>query len=174
MGKRGRPRKYRHDIRCPECGSNWIVKNGKQKGKQTYLCKECLRRFTPEAERIHHSKSKREQAISMFCEGMPISAISRILDVNYTTVYSWIYREGQKAEEIVDKKIQQLQDQTFEKISFDEMWTYEKVRKGENRRDVWIWTAILEDKEKRFKKVMFVGDRDEETFLKNNEENTRE
>jgi hypothetical protein len=27
-GKRGRPRKYRHDIRCPECGSNWCVRNG--------------------------------------------------------------------------------------------------------------------------------------------------
>ena len=166
MGKRGRPRTYRHDIRCPECGSNWIVKNGKQKGKQTYLCRDCLRRFTPEAERIHHPKSKKKQAISMFCEGMPISAISRILGVKYTTTHSWIYRKGQEAKQLVEEKVQRLQNETFEKISFDEMWTYEKVRKGKNRQEVWIWTAVLEDKDKRFKKLMFVGNRDEESFLK--------
>lgn len=46
------------------------------------------------------------------------------------------------------------------------MWTYEKVRKGKNRQEVWIWTAVLEDKDKRFKNLMFVGNRDEESFLK--------
>ena len=29
-------------------------------------------------------------------------------------------------------------------ISFDEMWTYVGVRRGERRRSVWIWTAVVE------------------------------
>ena len=173
MKKRGRPRTYRHDIRCPECGSNWIVKNGKQKDKQTYLCRDCSRRFTPDAERIHHPKYKKRQSISMFCEGMSISALSRVLSVKYSTVYSWIYRMGQIAKELVDKKIEKLEEITFEKISFDEMWTYEKVRRGEKRQEVWIWSVVLEDENKRLRKMMFVGDRDSESFLKNNGKNAR-
>ena len=74
-----------------------------------------------------------------------------------------------KSKTISRQKNTQLQKQTFEKISFDEMGTYEKVRKGKNRQEVWIWTAVLEDKNKKLKKLMFVGDRDEGTFLKDNE-----
>jgi len=29
MRKRGRPRKYQENIRCPECDSNWFKKFGK-------------------------------------------------------------------------------------------------------------------------------------------------
>ena len=32
-----RPRSYRHDIRCIHCGSNWIINNGKDRGKQTVV-----------------------------------------------------------------------------------------------------------------------------------------
>jgi IS1 family transposase len=31
------------------------------------------------------------------------------------------------------------------KVSFDEMWTYVKYRKGEKRTSIWIWTAILHE-----------------------------
>ncbi len=30
-------RDYRHDLRCPHCGSNWMPKYGTSRGKQTYL-----------------------------------------------------------------------------------------------------------------------------------------
>jgi len=50
---------------CPECGSDAVVKDGKQWGKQTYLCKVCYRRFTPEAKHIFRPKHIKEQAIKM-------------------------------------------------------------------------------------------------------------
>ena len=162
----GRKRIYRHDIRCPECGSNWIVKNGKQKGKQTFLCKDCHRRFTPSAERIHHPRSKKEQAIKMFCEGTSMRAIARILDVSYNTVHTWIYRSGIRASNLLEKRLNNIGKEEVEKISFDEMWTYERVRKGKKRKSLWIWTAVIETKDKKIKKVLFVGDRSEESFLK--------
>jgi len=45
MGKGGGPRKYQEEIRCPECGSNWCKKFGKNTGKQRYKCNECGRHF---------------------------------------------------------------------------------------------------------------------------------
>ena len=32
-------------------------------------------------------------------------------------------------------------------ISFDEMWTYLGVRRGKKRRSVWIWTAVVEERD---------------------------
>ena len=36
-----RPRIYRHQARCPECGSNWMLKDGRSKGRQVYHCGDC-------------------------------------------------------------------------------------------------------------------------------------
>ena len=33
-----RPRVYRHVVRCPECGSNRMPKDGTSKGRQVYHC----------------------------------------------------------------------------------------------------------------------------------------
>jgi len=49
--RRGRPRIYRRNVKCPDCGSNWCKKNGHQNNKQRYKCNECGRVFTPEALR---------------------------------------------------------------------------------------------------------------------------
>ena len=34
-------------------------------------------------------------------------------------------------------------------VSFDEMWTYLGVRRGENRQSVWIWTAVEVNRNER-------------------------
>lgn len=49
-------------------------------------------------------------------------------------------------------------------ISFDEMWTYVGARRGEKRRDAWIWTAVVEEADGRRWGCFEVGDRSEETF----------
>ena len=86
----GRPRVYRKDMRCPHCGSNWCIKYGRANGKQTYRCKECHYRFTPEASRHVYPEHIKKQAVQMYNEGMSISAISRVLGVKLVTVYSGI------------------------------------------------------------------------------------
>ena len=37
-----RPRVYRRQARCPECGSNWMPKDGHSKGRQVYQCGDAL------------------------------------------------------------------------------------------------------------------------------------
>ena len=53
-----------------------------------------------------------------------------------------------------------------EVISFDEMWTYVGVRRGENRRSVWIWTAVVEESDGERWMDFEVGGRGRETFVK--------
>lgn len=49
-------------------------------------------------------------------------------------------------------------------ISFDEMWTYVEVRRGEKRQSVWIWTAVVEEWDGSRWSDFEVGGRDSATF----------
>ena len=93
-----KPRIYRHDpvsstgqaMRCPHCGSNWIPKDGRSRGKQTYRCGDRKYRFTPDGNRHYYSEEVKRQALSMYSEISSISAIARVLNVKLGTVCSWV------------------------------------------------------------------------------------
>ena len=85
-----RPRTYRHDLRCPHCGSNWTPKDGRSRGKQTYRCRDCHYRFTPEGNRHYYSATVKSQALDMYQEGTGITATGRVLGVKPATVFSWV------------------------------------------------------------------------------------
>ena len=85
-----RPRAYRDDICCRHCGSNWMVKNGKDREKQTFLCRKCKRRFTLNGKNPTRADSVKKIAYEMYANGVGVSAISRILDVKLGTVYTWV------------------------------------------------------------------------------------
>lgn len=51
-------------------------------------------------------------------------------------------------------------------ISFDEVWTYVGARRREKRREVWIWTAVVEEADGQRWGCFAVGDRSEATFLR--------
>ena len=44
------------------------------------------------------------------------------------------------------------------------MWSYVGARRGEERREAWIWTAVVEEADGRRWGCFEVGDRSEETF----------
>ena len=46
------------------------------------------------------------------------------------------------------------------------MWTYVGARRRGKRRDWWIWTAVVEERDGRRWVDFEVGDRGEETFLR--------
>ncbi len=87
-------RTYRHDLRCPHCGSNWLPKAGLPRGKQTYRCGDCAYRFTPDGNRSYHSAQTMDRAMAMYTEGSSIAAISRVMDVKAVTVASWVKKGG--------------------------------------------------------------------------------
>ncbi len=45
-GLAGGPRKYRSDMLCPHCGSEWVSRNGYRDGKQRFECQQCKKHFT--------------------------------------------------------------------------------------------------------------------------------
>lgn len=77
-------------IVCPDCGSSRVVKNGKRKGVQRYLCKACNRRFTSFTGTLFENNSMPwtfwVEAVYSLCNGMPIKRfqdeINRIIVTN--------------------------------------------------------------------------------------------
>ena len=69
-----RSRVYRHDVRCPDCGSKWTPKDGHSRGEQTYRCRDCQHRFTPEGNRHYFPEAVKRQALDMYAEGAGITA----------------------------------------------------------------------------------------------------
>ncbi len=51
-------------------------------------------------------------------------------------------------------------------IALDEMWTYLGARKEEKRNDLWVWTAMVEERGGSGWIDFEVGGRDEATFLR--------
>jgi len=132
------------------------------------LCKVCYRRFTPNASKKHRPKSVKLQAIKLYLNGMSINAISKVLQIPYMTVWTWINKEGQKADKKVMRELERLKRQGKVKaISIDEMWSYV----GTKGNEVWIWSVVVELRDGTIKKFLFAGDRSLGTFLKYTSEN---
>ena len=61
-----RLRVYRHDIRCPDCGSNWMRKNGFTNGRQAYLCGDCQRGGAPGGAYCRPGKELKVPGVAMY------------------------------------------------------------------------------------------------------------
>ena len=85
-----RPCVYRHDVRCPECGSNWMPEGGASESRQAYHCRDCGRRTIPDAACQRPSAADQERALAMYQEGNSLSAVARIFGVNVQAVSQWV------------------------------------------------------------------------------------
>ena len=93
-----RQRVYRHDIRCPDCGSNWMRKDGFNNGRQTYSCGDCRRRYTPGGAYRRPGPAVKERGLDMYCEGASLSAIGRVLGYSAPAVLGWVKQGAPGAE----------------------------------------------------------------------------
>lgn len=87
-------------MNCSYCDSENVIKYGKYKDTQYYLCKDCKHRFAS-ADRIpkmQNSTKTIADALNMYYEGMSLAEIRRNLiqqDGNYisrVTAYNWVDR----------------------------------------------------------------------------------
>jgi transposase-like protein len=82
---------------CPYCQSKHIVKNGKHKGNQRYLCKVCNRNFIYSTGTALQGIKKRSQFEEyksiMFNEGfVPLKTMSSRLDISAQTAFDWRHK----------------------------------------------------------------------------------
>jgi transposase-like protein len=78
-------------VECLRCGSVNIVRNGKQKGRQYYQCKDCGKAFTETASSAiahsHSSKTVWKQVIQDTVEGISLDKTAEALDLSHSTVF---------------------------------------------------------------------------------------
>ena len=85
---------------CNNCDSSNVIKYGKYKDTQYYLCKDCGRRFASgdRIPKMQNSTKTIADALNMYYEGMSLAEIRRNLiqqDGNYIsriTAYNWVDR----------------------------------------------------------------------------------
>ena len=83
-------------IKCPECKSTHVNKNGRKAGKQNHICIDCGRQFIEgyEAQRGYSEEVKRE-CLTMYVNGMGFRAIERIKGVHHTSIINWVKQVGE-------------------------------------------------------------------------------
>jgi len=79
-----------NQISCPDCGCIDLVKNGKQQGKQEFMCLEpnCKRQFREDYSYNAYDENIRSKVVIMSQNGSGIRDISRVLNIATKTVMS--------------------------------------------------------------------------------------
>jgi hypothetical protein len=116
-------------MQCHECGSTSISKNGKQRGKQNYLCKSCRRQFieTYDPPSKYSDEFKRE-CLKMYVNGMGFRGIEPVKEVHHTTVITWVKQIGELLPDAYDP------DVPPEVGELDELETFVGSKSGETPR----------------------------------------
>ena len=77
-------------MKCPNCNSNLLWKNGRHRGKQRYKCFECGRQFIEFYKPPGYDLQIKEKCLKMYVNGMGFRAIERVTGVHLSTVISWV------------------------------------------------------------------------------------
>ena len=92
---------------CKHCGSKNLRRNGFNRGKQRYFCKDCNKNQVAGDDRQKYSESVKNAALTMYTEGCGFRSIARMLrqifpiEIYYQLVIYWI----KKAEALSNSKV---------------------------------------------------------------------
>ncbi len=125
---------------CKYCLSKSVIKYGKYKDTQYYLCKSCGKKFSnPDAiPKMQYSTSKVADAISMYFEGMSLKEIRRnfiqqhndyISDV---TVLNWVNRFTDLAVTESKRYIPNV----------GSVWVADETVLSVGHKNIWLWDII--------------------------------
>jgi AcrR family transcriptional regulator len=75
---------------CPACQSDRVAKNGRQQGKQRYVCKECRRQFLDRYTPRGYPQEVRQKCLDLYAQGIGFREVERRTGVNCNTVINWV------------------------------------------------------------------------------------
>ena len=110
--------------------------------------------------------------MKMRAEGMILSATARVIGASAPTVSEWV-KKGAKKEALAQERLTRfLSRRTSGRrsgvrasiVAFDDMWTYLGIRGGKGRKDLWMWTAVVEERDGVRWRMHEVGSRDVSAF----------
>jgi len=140
-------------MQCPDCSSTDISKNGRQRGKQNYLCKACRRQFIETYDPPSgYSEAFKQECLKLYLNGMGFRAIERAKGVHHTTVITWVKQTGQLLPDAYEP------DVTPEVGELDELETFV----GSKKNKIWVWTVV--DHFRAGILGWVIGDHSSETF----------
>lgn len=108
-------------VLCKRCRSERIIKNGFRDQKQCYLCRDCRHQFV--SERGWHTPQEEKAAVLLFCFGLSLTAIARVLLVHPSTVMRWVRKYAKDG----DKKSAPQGEIT---VDLNELWHYVRSEKA--------------------------------------------
>lgn len=141
--------------KCPKCGAERAVKNGKVQGNQRFKCKNCNYQFTKMVLPGQHVEKKLE-AVKLYCNGLSMRAIAKHLKISATSILNWV-RSYAKLSYEKPKPNSESHDIVIE---IDEIWHFIKSKKNK----LWIWKAFCRNTKQLID--WECGGRDHKTFLK--------
>ncbi|MBW4639600.1 MAG: IS1 family transposase [Gloeocapsa sp. UFS-A4-WI-NPMV-4B04] len=139
-------------MKCPQCHSSNLRKDGYQNGKQRFECKDCGRLLRDSYEARGYRPQLKKICLEMYLNGMEFRAIERVTGIHHTTIMNWVKESAQELPE--DKEEQPTV------AELDELQTYV----GRRIDKVWLWTAINHHAPGIL--AMEIGDRSGQTFAK--------
>jgi AcrR family transcriptional regulator/transposase-like protein len=75
---------------CPDCQSDRVAKNGRQQGKQRYICKGCGRQFLDRYTPRGYPQEIRQKCLNLHTQGISFREIERQTGVDCNTVINWV------------------------------------------------------------------------------------
>ena len=79
---------------CPKCQHTHFVKNGHINDKQRYKCKACNYQWTTEKTYRGRPLAEKAFATFLYCHGLSMSAIAKMLNASPSTILDWIRKFG--------------------------------------------------------------------------------
>lgn len=127
-----------HEIICPKCKSNQIVKSGIVKQRQRYGCKKCAYHFTVTKLGKNIDAYYVVKALQLYLEGVSLREIERLLGVSHVSILNWVKKYKIHAPE------QYEYHPTYKVLSHQELITY--ISQKENIANLGMMLTELGDK----------------------------
>jgi IS1 family transposase/transposase-like protein len=144
-------------LRCPNCGSEDIMKNGTtRRGKQNYKCRDCGRQFVENPQWKPREKDSTIMIDRLLLEKIPLAGIARVLKLSE----SWLQGYVNQCYEVVPRHVQvSPKPKGALSVQMDELWSF--VDDKGNKQ--WVWLAL--DVATREIVGCYIGDRSKDAAL---------
>jgi transposase-like protein len=90
-----REKRYNGGFFCPHCSSKQVVRFGRYRERQRYLCRSCNRTFTDFSKTALHcirNKEKFFHAIRLMLEGYSLTKTAERVKVSIPTAFNWRHK----------------------------------------------------------------------------------
>ena len=67
-----------------------MPKDRRSRGKRTYRCGDCKRRYAPDGSLHFYSSEVIDRALAMYAEGASVASIGRAMEIKEGTILRWV------------------------------------------------------------------------------------